>query len=61
MRLSFPTLLKQEGINIRVTSELRKGSITKSGHRSNHSYINQWGFSGACDIVPSDGNFDKLR
>lgn len=61
MRLSFPTLLKQEGINIRVTSELRKGSITKSGHKSNHSYINQWGFSGACDIVPSDGNFDKLR
>ena len=61
MRLSFPTLLKQEGVNIRVTSELRKGSITKSGHKSNHSYINQWGFSGACDIVPSDGDFNKLR
>lgn len=61
MRLSFPQLLKQEGINIRVTSELRKNAKTKSGNRSHHSYINEWGFSAACDIVPVDGNFDKLK
>lgn len=61
MRLSFPQLLKEEGINIRVTSELRKNAKTKSGHKSHHSYINEWGFSAACDIVPTDGNFDKLK
>ena len=61
MRLSFPQLLKQEGINIRVTSELRKNAKTKSGNKSHHSYINEWGFSAACDIVPTDGNFDKLK
>ena len=60
MNLSFPELLKQEGIKIRVTSELRPNAKTKSGHRSHHSYTNEWGFSAACDIVPTDGNCDKL-
>lgn len=61
MYLSFPQLLKEEGIKVRVTSEFRKNSITKSGHKSNHSIMTKWGFSGACDIVPVDGNFNKLR
>ena len=61
MNLSFDELLKQEGIQIRVTSRLRSGARTKSGNTSHHSYKDQWGHSAAMDIVPVDGNFEKLK
>ena len=61
MNLPFDELLKQEGIQIRVTSRLRPGAKTKSGHTSHHSHTDEWGNSAAMDIVPVDGNFDKLK
>ena len=60
MNLSFDELLKQEGIQIRVTSKLRSGAKTKSGNVSHHSHKDDWGHSAAMDIVPLDGNFEKL-
>ena len=60
MNLSFPELLKQEGIDITVTSSYRPNAKTKSGHNSHHSYMTEYG-SGAVDIVPTDGDFEKLK
>ena len=61
MKLSFPEVCEQEGIKIKVTSSFRPGSITKSGHKSNHSIKTQWGHSAAVDIVPADRDFEKLK
>ncbi len=52
---SFTDLLNKEGIKVRVTSGLRPGAKTKQGRQSYHST------GQALDIVPLDGNFNKLR
>lgn len=55
--ITLPELLKQEGVDFKVTSDFRPGATTKSGHKSNHSIQN-----GAYDIVPTDGkSFEDLR
>lgn len=60
MNLSFPELLKQEGLNIIVTSELRPGAKTKQGRTSHHSHRDEWGYSAAIDFRAADGNYTKL-
>ena len=60
MNLSFPELLKQEGLNIIVTSELRPGARTKQGKVSHHSHKDEWGYSAAIDFRAADGNYTKL-
>lgn len=60
MNLSFPELLKQEGLNIIVTSELRPGAKTKQGKTSHHSHKDEWGYSAAIDFRAADGNYTKL-
>lgn len=57
---SLKQLLKEEGLNVRITSDYRPGGKTKSGHASNHSKKDKYGESMAFDIVPSDGNFEGL-
>lgn len=57
---TLPELLKNEGFSFKVTSGYRKDSKTKSGHISNHSKGTQ-NNSGAYDIVPIDGNFNKFK
>lgn len=53
----LPELLKQEGVDFKVTSDYRPGAVTKSGHASNHSKQN-----GAYDIIPINGkSFEDLR
>lgn len=59
--ISLEDLLKQEGVNARVSSGYRKGAMSKNGHKSNHSHLNSDGTPGAYDIVPNDGNFENLR
>lgn len=59
--ISFPDLLEQEGIKVRVTSGYRENSKTKQGRRSHHSELDEFGNSRAFDIVPIDGDFDNLR
>ena len=55
--LSFPDLLKQEGINAKITSGYRPNSVTNTGKKSNHSIK-----GGAYDIVPTNGKtFEDLR
>ena len=60
MNLSFPELLKQEGLNIVVTSTLRPGAKTKQGRTSHHSHKDEWGYSAAIDFRAADGNYQKL-
>jgi len=60
MNLSFPELLKQEGINISVTSTFRKNAKTKQGRTSHHSHNDEWGHPAAIDFRAADGNTDKL-
>ena len=54
--ISFKDLLKEEGIQVRVTSEYRSGNS-----KSWHSKKDEHGNSKAIDIVPLDGDFDNLR
>ena len=61
MSLSFPQICEQEGIKLTVTSSLRPGARTKSGHPSNHSKKTEWGHSAAVDIVPKDKDFENLK
>lgn len=60
MNLSFPELLKQEGIKIIVTSGFRPGAKTKQGKVSHHSRKDEWGNPFAIDFRAADGNTDKL-
>ena len=60
MNLSFPELLKQEGINIRVTSDYREGAKTKQGKTSHHSHKDEWGHPAAVDFRAADGDYKKL-
>ena len=53
--------LEDAGIKVRVTSEYRPGARTSNGSASWHSKKDTYGNSRAVDIVPEDGNFDKLR
>lgn len=59
--INFEDLLKQEGINARVTSGHRPGAKTKQGRASNHSLLDEHGHSMAYDVVPTDGDYEKLR
>lgn len=59
--ITLPQLLKEEGINFKITSGFRNGAITKSGSKSNHGHLDQNGDPGAYDIVPIDGNFENFR
>lgn len=52
----FNELLDKIGANAKITSGYRPGAKTKQGKRSWHSIE-----GGAYDIVPNDGNFDRLR
>ena len=55
--ISFPELLRREGINAKITSGYRPGAKTNTGKKSNHSIK-----GGAYDIVPTDGKtFEDLR
>ena len=54
--IGFIDLLKEEGIPIRVTSTYRGGNS-----KSYHSKKDEHGNSMAIDIIPIDGDFDKLR
>ena len=56
LNVSFEDLLKQEGINARITSGYRENAKTSSGKTSHHATR-----GGAYDIVPTDGDFEKLR
>jgi len=60
MNLSFIELLKQEGINVTVTSSFRKNAKTKQGRTSHHSHYDDWGHPAAIDFRAADGNTDKL-
>lgn len=59
--ISFKQLCDKLGIKVRVTSEFRPGSKTKSGHYSNHALKDQWGNSRAIDVVPVNGDFEDLK
>lgn len=55
--ISLPDLLKQEGVDFTITSGYRSNSVTKSGHKSNHSIE-----GGAYDIKPANGkSFEDLK
>ncbi len=60
MNLSFPELLKQEGIDIIVTSDFRPGAKTKQGRVSHHSHKDDWGHPAAIDFRAADGDYKKL-
>jgi len=60
MDLSFPELLKQEGLDIIVTSDLRPGAKTKQGRTSHHSHKDDWGHPAAIDFRAADGDYTKL-
>lgn len=59
--ISLEDLLKQEGVNAKITSGYRKGAVSKNGNKSNHSHLQEDGTAGAYDVVPTDGNFENLR
>lgn len=48
-------------LNVKITSAYRPGSKTKQGNASYHSMQDENGNSMAYDIVPLDGDFDRLR
>lgn len=56
VNISFQELLNKIGANARITSSYRPGAKTKQGKRSWHSVE-----GGAYDIVPNDGDFNRLR
>ena len=58
---SIEEVFRDNGIYIRVTSAYRRGSKTKQGNTSYHSQKDKYGNSRAYDIVPLDGDFDKLK
>ena len=63
--ISFEELIKQENLPIRITSGFRgegdfRGGKTKQGKRSNHNRKDEHGNPMAYDIVPTDGNFERL-
>ena len=58
---SIEEVFRDNGIYIRVTSAYRGGSKTKQGNTSYHSQKDKYGNSRAYDIVPLDGDFNKLR
>lgn len=58
---NIKTILQEEGIKVRITSEYRPGSRTSNGSASWHSQKDANGNSRAIDIVPVDGDFEKLR
>ena len=58
---SIADVFRDNGMYIRVTSGYRGGSRTKQGNTSYHSQKDKYGNSRAYDIVPLDGDFDKLR
>lgn len=57
----FFNLLKKHGIKVIETSGYRKGAVTKSGHASFHSMLDEWGNAKAQDFKPADGDWNKLR
>lgn len=59
--ISLEQLLKNIGANARISSGYREGSKTKRGTLSNHSQRDEYGQSKAHDIVPLDGDFNRLR
>lgn len=58
---SIEEVFRDNGIYIRVTSGYRGESRTKQGNTSYHSQKDKYGNSRAYDIVPLDGDFDKLK
>ena len=59
--ISLEQLLKEEGIQAKISSGYRSNSKTKQGKNSNHSKLDENGQAGAYDIVPLDGDFETLR
>lgn len=53
--------LKSQGIKFRVSRSYQKGARTKQGRSSNHSKLDNNGNPIAYDIVPLDGDFNKLK
>lgn len=60
LNINFKQLLKEENIKAKVTSSFRKNAKTKSGKNSYHSQLDEQGNPMAYDIVPTDGDFNKL-
>ena len=58
---SIQEVLLSSGIKARVTSDYRPGARTSNGSASWHSRKDEYGNSMAVDIVPLDGDFNKLR
>lgn len=54
-------VFKNAGLRVRITSGYRPGSVTSNGSTSWHSKKDSAGNSMAYDIVPIDGDFNKLR
>lgn len=54
--MSFKELIESENLPIRITSAFRKGAMTTSGNRSNHSRKDERGNSMAYDIAPASGH-----
>lgn len=59
--ISLEQLLKEEGIQVKISSGYRPNSKTKQGKNSNHSKLDENGQAGAYDIVPLNGDFEDLR
>lgn len=59
--ISFKQLCDNIGVKVRITSEYRAGSKTKSGKLSNHGQKDEYGQSKAIDVVPVDGDFEKFK
>ena len=59
--ISLEQLLKEEGIQAKISSGYRPNSKTKQGKNSNHSKLDENGQAGAYDIVPLNGDFEDLR
>ena len=56
---SLYQLIQDENLPMKITSGYRKNSITKSGHKSNHSKLNDLGFPMAYDVQPTFGKSDE--
>lgn len=58
---TFTQILQEEGIDVRTSRDYVDGAKTAQGKTSNHGRKTEHGHPGAYDIIPKDGDFDKLR
>lgn len=58
---TFTQILQEEGVDVRTSRDYVEGAKTAQGKTSNHGRKTEHGHPGAYDIIPKDGDFDKLR